>query len=52
MKLTENNEEEETIEEELTLEEVMKKNAENKERVKADRDKANNSVTRSYGLKR
>lgn len=35
-----------------TMADIMKRNAENKEREKRDRAKANQSVTRSYRLKK
>ena len=38
-------------EEELSFEEIIKKNEENAERIKKDRMKANKGVTRSYRLK-
>ena len=38
--------------EELSLEEIIKQNKENDERVKKDRVKDNQSVTRSYRLKK
>ena len=37
--------------EEVDFEEIMRKNADNKERLKKDREKANNSVKRSYRLR-
>ena len=38
--------------EELTFEEIVKRNMENKERMRRDRAKANKGVIRSYRLKK
>ena len=43
---------EEKKDEELSFVEIMKRNAENHERMKKDRNKANKGVIRSYRLKR
>ena len=45
-------EEQTAPDEELSLEEIIKQNKENEERVKEDRVKSNKSVTRSYRLKK
>jgi hypothetical protein len=43
---------EETEEETMSFEEIMRKNAENKERMRKERAKANKGVVRSYRLKK
>ena len=43
---------EETEEETMSFEEIMRRNAENKERMRKERAKANKGVIRSYRLKK
>lgn len=51
-KLEKESKEKKENEENMSFDEIIKKNEENRKRMKKDRERANKSVTRSYRLKK